>query len=156
MATGYTQPMDGVMDVSDTSDNTESADALTFNADAAAQQLMDHVDGNLKPGEQCATFVREAIAVGGININPHPLDAEDYGPYLLNRGFEVVSPDSYEPQTGDIAVIQNYPGGNPSGHITMFTGSQWLSDYVQRDMWGGHGYRINQPSYKIYRSKNIK
>lgn len=29
----------------------------------------------------------------------------------------------------------------------------WISDFKQKDMWGGQGYRTEQPPYQIYRSK---
>lgn len=33
-------------------------------------------------------------------------------------------------------------------------GSQWTSDFKQKDMWGGPGYRQSQPPYVIYRRGN--
>ena len=48
-------------------------------------------------------------------------------------------------------MIQPYKGGDPNGHITMYDGEDWLSDFVQRDMWGGPGYRENKPNCIIYR-----
>ena len=36
------------------------------------------------------------------------------------------------------------------GHMVMFNGKQWVSDYKQRDMWGGN-IRQEAPSYTIYR-----
>lgn len=50
-------------------------------------------------------------------------------------------------------VIQPYAGGGPEGHFVMYTGAQWVSDFVQRDMWGGDGYRTKHPSFTAYRPK---
>ncbi len=133
---------------------------MKFNIPAAVSYL----DPNAQTGPtgQCATYVRQALAKGGIVINPHPRDAKDYGPYLLLQGFVVVSMKKYSPSAGDIVVIQNYPAGvdqsgkpydasNPAGHIAMYDGAQWVSDFVQRDMWGGPGMRAVQPNFVIYR-----
>jgi hypothetical protein len=102
----------------------------------------------------CATYVRKAILAGGIDINPRPVPAKDYGPYLLKYNFTKVDVSGfagYNPLKGDISVIQSYPGGSKYGHITMFNGSQWVSDFIQTDMWSGNGYRTNQPGFEIFR-----
>lgn len=59
----------------------------------------------------------------------------------------------YVPKRGDVVVIQPYNGGNPNGHIAIFSGSRWISDFKQRDMWGGPGYRRNKPPSIVYRPK---
>lgn len=99
----------------------------------------------------CAIFVRNALLAGGVILAEHPRDAKDYGSYLLDKSFVEVPLKGYMPVKGDISVIQPYQGGNSSGHITMYDGQSWISDFVQRDMWGGPGYREHKPSYKIYR-----
>ncbi|KHG49778.1 hypothetical protein T636_A1500 [Enterobacter hormaechei subsp. xiangfangensis] len=35
--------------------------------------------------------------------------------------------------------------------MTMYDGTQWISDFVQKSMYPGPGYRKMQPSFKIYR-----
>lgn len=97
----------------------------------------------------CATYVRLAIRAGGIEL-PITHFAKDYGPVLISAGFRPLKPGE-TPQTGDIVVIQPRPGGNPAGHIALFDGSTWYSDFRQRDMWGGPGYRQAKPSHVIYR-----
>ncbi len=57
----------------------------------------------------------------------------------------------YVPEKGDVAVIQPYSGGDPNGHIAMYDGTQWVSDFAQRDLWGGPGYRKHKPDCVIYR-----
>ncbi len=101
---------------------------------------------------RCAYYVRQALEAGGISTNPHPISAKDYGSYLLDWGFSIVSPINYSPIRGDIGVIQPYKGGSPHGHIQMYNGSIWISDFRQRvDFWPGGGYRKNMPNYTIYR-----
>lgn len=52
---------------------------------------------------------------------------------------------------GDVAIIQPYAGGNPSGHMTMYDGTTWYLDFRQNSMYPGGGYRAAQPAYKIFR-----
>jgi hypothetical protein len=100
----------------------------------------------------CAKAVRLALLAGGLNIDLHPVLAKLYGPYLQRNGFATVSPAGYTPVAGDIVVIQPYPGGNSAGHITMYDGRIWVSDFRQRDMWAGPGYRAYKPPFAIYRA----
>ena len=62
-----------------------------------------------------------------------------------------VASQGYQPQKGDVVVIQSYAGGDPNGHVAMYDGTTWISDFRQRDMWGGPGYREKMPPYVIYR-----
>lgn len=56
-----------------------------------------------------------------------------------------------QPMAGDIVVIQSYTGGSVHGHIQMYNGTQWVSDFKQSGFWPGSGYRKNEPSYSIFR-----
>ena len=38
---------------------------------------------------------------------------------------------------------------HPDGHMAMYDGKEWKSDFNQNDMWGG-SIRNENPSYKIY------
>jgi type VI secretion system secreted protein VgrG len=100
---------------------------------------------------KCATYVREALEAGGMNTTGRPVSAKDYGPFLKTHGFASVPLASHVPTKGDIVVIQPYKGGSVHGHIAMYDGNQWLSDFKQRDMWGGPGYRKNTPAYEVFR-----
>jgi type VI secretion system secreted protein VgrG len=100
---------------------------------------------------KCATYVREALEAGGMDTTGHPVYAKHYGPFLKTHGFTSVPLENYVPTKGDIVVIQSYTGGSVAGHIAMYTGDQWISDFKQRDMWGGPGYRKNTPTYEVFR-----
>ena len=119
----------------------------------AVDKVTDAINNSAKPGPtgKCATHVRKALEAGGVDTSGHPVDAKDYGPTLKKNGFEAVGGDDYKPQKGDVVVIQPYEGGNPSGHIAIFNGTEWVSDTKQRDMWGGPGYRKHQPPHVVYR-----
>jgi hypothetical protein len=126
--------------------------ATVFDLNKATTMLNQRAPGR-KPGQKCATFVRIAIAGGGVTVQ-NTYHAKDYGPQLEKAGFRKVTDGTL--QKGDVAVIQNYPGGNISGHMTMYDGQKWVSDYQQRDMWGGDGYRTHQPAHQIYRHPDAK
>ena len=116
--------------------------AVSF-LDAHARQHSSH---------RCAAFVRQALEAGGLRWQAKtPGDAKDWGEFLKNYGFSEVSSINYIPAKGDVVVIQPYRGGNVSGHITMFDGKKWVSDFIQLDMWAGPGYRTAKPNHIILR-----
>jgi type VI secretion system secreted protein VgrG len=127
---------------------------MAFNKQVFAATL----DANAQPASlaKCATYVRMALQAAGIDTSNHPVPAKDYGSYLLKWGFVKIPATNYVPQAGDIVVIQpNALTGtghlSQYGHIAGYDGTNWVSDFVQRDMWGGP-YRNDGLSYQIYRS----
>ena len=80
----------------------------------------------------CARHVRLALKAGGINDSGHPAAATDYLHYLPKRGFARI-PNGSQLQPGDICI---QPAGGPHiyGHICMFTGRAWVSDFIQKNM----------------------
>jgi len=105
----------------------------------------------------CAKAVRLAVEAGGIKIGiPAPTvskyaaSAKDYGPSLLKAGFTEIKIKDYTDTFGDIRVIQPYKGGG-HGHMDMYNGKQWVSDFYQRGKWPGYGYRLHKPPFRIYR-----
>ena len=129
-----------------------------YDVDKAVEHLENNA--NEKSISKCARFVRKAIDAGGINTNNRGTNsdlAKNYDVNLEKWGFENVEIrdlKSYNPFKGDVAIIQNYPGGSTAGHMQMFSGKQWISDFKQQDFWPGSGYKNNTPSFKIYRYKN--
>lgn len=110
------------------------------------------------PNNECATFVRIALESGGFKIKKTH-HAKDYGHSLIKAGFEEVvleENEQYIATRGDVAIIQPYPGGNPSGHMQMYDGQNWISDWVQRRFWPGQGYGVNKPPFKIYRYPSVE
>jgi hypothetical protein len=123
-----------------------------FNISAAINYLDENAYSHYIKGKcgHCALHVRQALQAGGINTAHHPVFAKNYGPYLMGWGFENISPTDYTPFPGDIRVWQSYPGGNPAGHIDMFNGSNWGSDFIENGVFPGRGYSI-YPNYQIFR-----
>lgn len=109
------------------------------------------LDAHAAPSSQgrCAQYVRMAIQAGGVTLVPTGA-AKDYGERLLDAGFSTVSTGE-RAQAGDVAVIQPVPG-HPYGHMTMFDGTLWVSDFKQLNgLYPGASYRRMKPSYLIYR-----
>lgn len=99
-----------------------SCEWLIANAKATSQHI-------------CATYVRLALEAGGLNTQGHPRWAYQYINWLPTVGFKCVGQyrrgDAFQFQKGDIAA---YPRGNElnyPGHICMWTGFQWMSDFRQ-------------------------
>ena len=120
---------------------------MGWDASAAASYARWHAS-SVSHG-RCAEFTRIAIHEGGVDIG-HTHFAKDYGRLLEGAGFRPIGAGE-NPRSGDIVIIQPYPGGNPSGHMAIFDGTTWYSDFMQRDMWAGPGYRRSHPTYVIYR-----
>lgn len=106
--------------------------------------------------------VRFALDAGGIQVRPVLGQAKLYDPILSQYGFKrsrlskgvLITPNAcsiYKPEAGDIAVIPNVHGGRPEGHIAMYNGKEWVSDFRQKDMWGGPLYRTADPDVALYR-----
>jgi hypothetical protein len=103
---------------------------------------------------RCAAYVRLALQAGGATLGQHPVHAKDYGPTLRRIGFSeivVEDPATYKFMKGDIVVIEPNPGGSKSGHIAGYDGTQWISDFIQKDFWSGPLYRKHKPSHAFYR-----
>ena len=114
---------------------------LTANASTASQHA-------------CAKFVRLALEAGGVPTGGHPVFAKSYAAFLQLKGFETVGevPPAYRPLKGDVVVFESYPGGNPAGHIQMYSGSQWVSDFFQTaPFWPGAAYETHKTPYTILR-----
>jgi len=69
---------------------------------------------------------------------------------LVKKGFSVVNSKGYKAKAGDIVVFQGFPG-HSSGHIQIFNGNQWISDFRQNYFTPGPSYRQPPDPYQIYR-----
>lgn len=126
-----------------------------FNIDAAVEYLNKHAK-NISGG-MCARAVRQALEQGGLDTTGRPSSAYLYNNFLPKLGFKPILesgytgnslPKDYTPQKGDIVVI----GANSKhkhGHIAMYNGSQWISDFKQKTFHGLKG--ANYDNYIIWR-----
>ena len=81
---------------------------------------------------KCAKYVADALQSAGYKFNRQP-SAYMYhtNGVLSGMGFECIGRTNSQPQAGDICVINRF-NGHPHGHICMFNGQQWISDFRQR------------------------
>ena len=115
--------------------------------------LSDWMDAHAltRSSHHCAMYYRLGMEAAGLDTGdrPHSGDAGDYGPFLLRHGARIVRQDSYIPQVGDVVVF-NKTGQHPFGHIEMYDGHHWVSDFMQHSL---SPYRdaANAPPFTIYR-----
>lgn len=119
----------------------------SYSINKATTYLTTHAETNSIG--KCAKYVRLAIEAGGLSTVGHPIAACDYDTFLPTIGFNKVNKNNYTPVKGDIIVLEAV-SGHPYGHIAMYNGSKWISDFVQNDMWGGSAYR-NKAEYTLFR-----
>ncbi|CAA0145416.1 putative enzyme [Tenacibaculum maritimum] len=106
------------------------------------------------PIGKCAKYVRLALEDGGMSTNGRPNAAADYVSFLPKKGFKEVQVFDDNYQKGDIAVFERFQGVkkyHKYGHIQIYNGEKWVSDFFQTDFWAGNDYRVKEPNYKIYR-----
>lgn len=123
-----------------------------FDVDKAARALNRNARG--KSTGYCAKYVRLAMEAGGLKLIKHPVAASDYDEYLPSLGFKKIEKDeNYLPKKGDIVVTKAFKGkkNHPYGHISMYNGEQWVSDFKQKDIWAGNDYRTHKPKQIIFR-----
>lgn len=111
---------------------------------AAKKAFQAAHDSSIK---RCALYVRRALQAAGYKITPQA-SAYMYanGP-LTAAGFQKISKNNYNPQVGDIIVFNRTPK-NVHGHIQIFNGNQWVSDFKQPSMMV---YGNNHNGYSIWR-----
>jgi hypothetical protein len=118
-------------------------------------KALDHLRKSAQPTsqKQCATYTRQAIEAGGLKLDIRHA-AKDYGGSLLAAGFvplqlnlplqtpafldfplsRSTGPDWCPFTSGDLAVFDGVVTSVPGteyGHMQMFDGNQWISDFVQ-------------------------
>jgi len=133
---------------------------MSWDVDKAIKHLQDHAGPPYGVGK-CATFVREAIEAGGLVVSRSGSgSAKDYGPRLTGAGFVAQSVvDTYK--KGDVAVIDGFAKDPtkgitkdaPDGHLAMYDGTQWISDFKQvgDKPYPGSQYVKAAPKITIYR-----
>jgi hypothetical protein len=136
-----------------------------LNVDTAVQFLHDNISPKKYGDRACARNVANAVRASGIKVTPPPVRikegasapwAKDYGPSLEAAGFDRVTEIGYTPQKGDIVVIQSIPK-HKEGHMAMYDGKQWVSDFKQENgIWPHRDYQKYGADYAIYRHRNRK
>jgi len=125
-------------------------------------KALKHLQKHANPASQgkCAKYTREAIEAGldGAKVpRPPSTQAKDYGLGLQAAGFEQLPGMCGGFKEGDVAIIQGFEG-HPAGHMAMYDGSQWISDFPQNNYVGregglypGNAYADKRPDFRLYR-----
>lgn len=125
------------------------ASIFTVSLDKAVAYLISHAE-NRSIGK-CGLYVHRALEAGG--FHPYlPRSAYQYWSdgLLKNIGFnEIKKPSSFK--KGDITVTESN-ASHPDGHMAMWTGTQWISDFVQNSEFV---YSYNQPPVHYFRYGKI-
>ena len=122
----------------------------TYNIDKATEYLTIHKES--KSVGACARYVRLAIEAGGCPTYFYPHNANGYFKFLPALGFTEIDKQNYTPRKGDVIVIES----EKHGHIAMYNGKVWISDFQQRDRWGWKKYRKPGVRYALFRKANGK
>ena len=111
----------------------------------AVEYLMVHARSIIvRPSSKC---IADALQAGGFKFTRQP-SAYMYRTkgVLAKIGFKEISkPSSFK--KGDITVTDRN-SFHPHGHIAMFSGSKWISDFVQKSEFV---FASNQPPVHYYR-----
>lgn len=118
------------------------AGSTGLNASAASSYALSHALS--RSSNQCAKYVRLALAAGGLTAlnNNHPANAYQYAQTLPGLGFRQIYSGTYSSsaegsigglQVGDVVVFQPV-AGHSAGHIAIYTSGGWVSDYRQNTM----------------------
>lgn len=114
--------------------NSSSAPAIA--AARASRVALSRTSG------YCARYVRKALQSAGYEFTPNP-SAYQYASRgtLAKAGFTKIS-NNVAPQVGDV-VVYNRTSKHPHGHIQIFDGNGWVSDFRQNSISpysGSHTY----------------
>ena len=130
--------------------NTYKTQRENINIEKAVEYLINHT--NSKSTGNCAKYVSDALLVGGFSFTKQKSAYMYHSNGILNKiGFsEIEKPSSY--QKGDITVTENNDM-HEHGHIAMWCGSNWISDFVQNSEFV---YNSNQSKVHYYRFTGIQ
>lgn len=117
-----------------------------WSPEAAARYATEHAEK--KSVGMCALYVRKAIMTGGIPLYMGG-DAWCYKYTLPILNFHKLGKET-EREVGDIVVFQPI-GGRKYGHIAIWNGKQWVSDFKQRNFIVHSDYLKDGCEYAIYR-----
>ena len=121
----------------------------SFDVERAAKHLTDN--GQEKSTHCCAWYTMRALQAGGCPAIILP--AQWYRYFMLLVQFEEIPQDGYVPQKGDVVVFERPTWRDCKqvshwwGHIAMYNGDQWISDFKQQKM---NPYKKPVP-YRIFR-----
>lgn len=113
----------------------------TLNMVKCIQHLRSHAKASSTPPHLCATYVKQAMAAGGLPYLPgnggdnwrvcKQLGYTQYAPVGVVATQRVSTNVGRSPQNAVVGDICCVYGGTTVGHMCMFDGVQWISDFKQ-------------------------
>lgn len=79
---------------------------------------------------RCALYVRKALQAAGYKFTSQASAYMYANGTLAKAGFTKIDHSNYTPQLGDVVVF-NRTSKNPHGHIQIYDGKGWVSDFHQ-------------------------
>ena len=122
-----------------------------WDGEEAARYATEHA--SKKSVGLCAMYVRKAMIAGGIPLYQGG-NAWHYKYMLPILGFKEIDKKE-ERRVGDIVVFQPI-GKRRFGHIAIWNGKQWVSDFKQRSIIVHSDYTKKECEYAIFRRDNSK
>ena len=122
------------------------ASIYSVNIDAAVKHLESHA--KKKSVHLCAGYVARALHAGGFKFTDQSA-AYQYrtNGILTSIGYkEIPKPSSF--QKGDITITERN-SAHPYGHMAMYSGKQWISDFRQNSEFVYN--KKTQPPVHYYR-----
>jgi hypothetical protein len=95
-------------------------------------EAIDYLKKNAKYKTQgkCAKYIADALEEGGLKFNRQPSAYMYHTKGILRElDFKIIERPS-NPEKGDI-YVQDRTESHPHGHIAMFCGDNWISDFIQ-------------------------
>lgn len=112
----------------------------------AVESAIENAEGRSQ--SLCAKYVREAIQNGGISIIARPSCAYHYKDFLPILGYYTVEKPY---KKGDV-VVWMPTGERKYGHIAIFTGDGWVSDFKQKSFYVHSDY-VKSNDYLVFRKE---
>jgi cell wall-associated NlpC family hydrolase len=131
---------------------------------AAIARGFGAIPGDTKASSLLASASMKKIeeSLGLPTFSNFPNHARNYGPVLEALGFvaaksvktKSVAKEDYSFRVGDVVIFQSTTKSVP-GHIQIYDGKHWISDFVQKDpLWPNSSplstWQVEKPAYVIY------
>ncbi len=124
----YTPPTKPIVIGKKGASNSTPADTAVKAADYATGHALK------ASAQKCAEYVNNALRAQGIKIWGHGRDVA--GNLLKTGKFQSIAYNGkYIAQKGDVMSIPSI-AGHPHGHVAIFNGEYWVSDYIQTNKRG--------------------
>lgn len=118
-------------------------------APAVAARIASGAAHNSSIG-RCALYVRKALQAAGYKFTSQASAYMYANGTLAKAGFTKIDHSNYQPQLGDVVVF-NRTSKNPHGHIQIYDGKGWVSDFRQ-DKFSPYS---NHNGYSVWRDSRF-